>query len=98
MYYVYRIKVDGVTRYIGITNNPGRRQKEHRRDYEKGDAKYFYRMTREVSPETRYELEIVKEFDLLSEAQKYEAMLILRFYFSDKDELWQSCPTKFKYY
>jgi predicted GIY-YIG superfamily endonuclease len=97
MYYVYRIKVDGVTRYIGITNNPGRRQKEHRRDYEKGDAKYFYRMTREVSPETRYELEIVKEFDLLIDAKRWECFLILKDWFS-KRQLWQSQPISIKYY
>jgi predicted GIY-YIG superfamily endonuclease len=97
MYYVYRIKVDGVTRYIGITNNPVRRQKEHRRDYEKGDAKYLYRMTREVSPETRYELEIVKEFDLLIDAKRWECFLILKDWFS-KRQLWQSQPISIKYY
>jgi len=54
-------------------------------------------MTREVSPETRYELEIVKEFDLLIDAKRWECFLILKDWFS-KRQLWQSQPISIKYY
>jgi predicted GIY-YIG superfamily endonuclease len=96
-YYIYEILVSGKRRYIGYTDNLIRRQKEHIRDYKKGSPKYLYKMTRENSPETIYELRIVREFTNKGDAKRYEAYLILHDFFNNK-ELWQSFPTAFKYF
>lgn len=95
--YVYEIKIDGKTRYIGYTDNLNRREKQHIRDYKKGDNKYLYKMTRETSPETIYKLNIVKEFNNKGDGKRYEAYLILKDYFTKK-ELWQSFPVAIKYF
>lgn len=96
-YSIYKIKVGGITRYIGYTDNLIRRQKEHIRDYKAGKDKYLYRMTRESLPETTYELLLIKEFSNKGDAKKYEALLILLNYFGERT-LWQSPPVAFKYF
>lgn len=97
VYSVYKIKVGDKTRYIGYTENIVRRQKEHIRDYKKGSVKYLYKKTREIAPETIYELILVKDFTNKGDAKRYEALLILLDWFG-KRELWQSPPVAFKYF
>lgn len=96
-YSVYKIKVNGITRYIGYTDNLIRRQKEHTREYKKGGTKYLYRMTREVAPETIWELILIKDFTNKGDAKRYEAFLILIDWFG-KRQLWQAPPVAFKYF
>jgi predicted GIY-YIG superfamily endonuclease len=95
--FVYEITIDGVRRYVGFTDNLNRRQKEHIRDYKKGSNKYLYSKTREVSPQTIYELKVIAEFDDKGDGKRYEALLILQDYFNEKN-LWQSFPVGFKYF
>ena len=96
MNFVYEIIVDGVRRYVGITNNIKRRQSQHIRDAKTKD-KFLYRMIRENSPETTISLNIIAEFDNKGEAARWECKLILDDYFSDKN-LWQSFPISIKYF
>jgi predicted GIY-YIG superfamily endonuclease len=96
MYFVYEIIVDGVRRYIGMTDNIKRRQSQHRRDL-KTKPKYLYKMIRENSPETTISLNIVKEFEKRGDCLRWECLMILNDYFNHK-ELWQSFPVSVKYF
>ena len=94
---VYEIKVDGVRRYIGVSNNINRRFKEHLRDFNKKD-KYLYRMCRESGLNESHLVlnEITEDLPVL-DARRYEAFLILQDYFSER-LLYQSPPFSFKYF
>jgi predicted GIY-YIG superfamily endonuclease len=96
-YWVYQIKIGGVVRYIGMTNNIHKRQLEHRRALKNGDSKYLYRQIRLMQPEACIELEPVREFDNKGDCKRWECFLILGDYFSDKN-LWQSFPVSIKYF
>jgi len=96
MNFVYEIIIDGVRRYVGITNNIKRRQSQHIRDLKSKD-KYLYKMIRENSPETIISLNIIAQFDNKGDAARWECKLILDDYFSDKN-LWQSFPVSIKYF
>jgi predicted GIY-YIG superfamily endonuclease len=95
-YYVYEIVVNGVRRYIGMTNDIKRRQSQHRRDFKKGN-KYLYKMIRENSPEMIISLHIVNEFDNKGDCSRWECKLILDDYFEERN-LWQSFPISMKYF
>jgi predicted GIY-YIG superfamily endonuclease len=97
MFFVYEIVIGGVRRYVGYTNNIKRRQSQHVRDYQKGSPKYLYLMTAKTAPKTIYQLNVLRQFPNKGDAQRYEAYLILKDYFTKK-ELWQSFPTSFKYF
>lgn len=97
MYYVYEIIVDGIRRYVGITNNIRRRQGEHLRQFKLGKDKYLYKMIRENSPETIISLNVIKEFTNKGDAVRWEGYLILEDYFNGK-QLWQSFPITIKYF
>lgn len=96
MYYIYQIKINGVVRYIGYTNNPKRRFTQHKRLLLNGDKKYFYKKIRELT-EPDLQIETIAEFDNMGDAKRWEAFLILDDYFSHKN-LWQSFPVSFKYF
>lgn len=94
---VYNIKVDGVIRYIGYTDNLKRRKSQHMRSLKIGDEKkYLYKKINELMTPT-IEIEVSKEFDNKGDAKRWEAYLILHDYFNNK-ELWQSFPISFKYF
>lgn len=99
MNYVYVIKIEGVVRYIGITNNIKTRQSQHRRDLKNfnGKGKYLYKMIRESGLELNIELEVIYEFKNRGDAARMECFLILKDYFGDK-ELYQSYPISIKYF
>jgi len=98
MNYVYQIKVGGVVRYIGITNDVKRRQSQHRRDLKNEKNKYLYKMIKETLLEPiEIELEVINEFINKGDASRYEAYLILKDYFNDR-QLWQSFPISIKYF
>jgi hypothetical protein len=95
---VYEILVNGTRRYIGVTNNLNRRQKEHTRALLLGKDKYLYRKIRESAPD-QPEIafnQISDELPILH-ARRLEAKYILDDYFNKK-ELWQSPPFSFKYF
>jgi hypothetical protein len=95
--WVYIIKVNNIVRYIGVSNNPKRRFKQHLRDFNKKD-KYLYKMMRESGLDESYmQFEIISEEMPVLDARRLEAKLILDDYFSDK-MLWQSSPFSFKYF
>lgn len=95
---VYEIKVNGVRRYIGITNNFIRRQKEHIRDIKKGKSKYLYQKINETPPELlKLEFRQLSEELPVLEIKRLEAHYILQDYFTNK-ELWQWAPFSFKYF
>jgi predicted GIY-YIG superfamily endonuclease len=93
---VYRINIDGITRYVGITEDLERRRKEHIRGFKKGDKKQLYLMAQNLrNPEIS--IEKVISFEKSGDAKRYEAFLILGDYFG-RGELWQSIPQVIKYY
>jgi len=96
-YFVYEIVIDGVRRYIGMTDNLKRRQSQHRRDYIKGKDKYLYKQIRLSAPQSEITLNTIKEFTNKGDCKRYEAYLILKDYFSNKN-LWQSFPVSIKYF
>ncbi len=96
-YFVYEIEIDGVVRYVGMTNNIHRRELEHHRAYKKGDGKYFYKQIRLSAPEAIITLTSIKEFTNKGDCKRYEAYLILEDYFTNKN-LWQSFPVSIKYF
>jgi len=96
MNYVYEIIIDGVRRYIGMTNDIKRRQSQHRRDLKTKD-KYLYKMVRESSPETIIILNIVKEFENKGDCSRWECKMILDDYFNER-LLWQAFPVSMKYF
>ena len=96
MYFVYEIVVDGIRRYVGITDNIKRRQSQHRRDL-KVKPKYLYRMIRENSPETTISLNVIKECENKGDCVRWECKMILDDYFGEK-KLWQSFPISVKYF
>jgi hypothetical protein len=96
--FVYKIVIDGFIRYIGVTNNIKRRQKEHIRAFNKGDMKYLYKMMRESLLDEKYiVLETISDELSIIDARRLEAKIILDDYFTNKN-LWQSAPFSFKYF
>lgn len=97
MYYVYYILLDGKVRYVGITNNIKKREYQHNYDcWVKQTEKKLYNQLRK-QPKTSMTLNIFKRFNQKSEAELYEAYIILKDYFGPK-ELWQTAPKKIRYY
>jgi predicted GIY-YIG superfamily endonuclease len=91
MYVVYRIEIEGITRYIGLTNDITRREKQHNYlCFKAGKKKALYDEVRKVSL-AKIELIIVKTFTSKVEAKRFECLLILTDHFN-KAELWQKVP------
>jgi predicted GIY-YIG superfamily endonuclease len=91
MFWVYRIEVDGITRYIGQTKNIDAREKQHNYlCFKKNKKKVLYNNIRIVK-QNKIKLIPVKTFSTHIEAKRYEAFLILNDYFNKK-ELWQHIP------
>jgi len=97
IYCVYEILIDGVRRYIGYTNNFNRRKRQHFKEIEKeSDSKYLYKKIKLVGNKD-IKVNLIKEFDNMGDAKRWEAYMILTDYFNDK-QLWQSFPVSFKYF
>lgn len=96
MYYVYCIKIDGVIRYIGFTDNLKRRFTQHKLGFKRADKKLIYKRVSEMVEPT-IEFEMIREFENKGDAKRWEAYLILKDYFKNK-QLWQSFPISFKYF
>ena len=97
MNWVYSIEINGVIRYIGITNNLKRREKQHNYLFRKGETKELYSNIRLVKPDEDIVLNPMYEFSSLVDAERMECYLILKDYFGDNN-LWQSKPKKIKYF
>lgn len=89
IYTVYKIEVDGITRYIGHTNNLKRRQTQHNYLFRKGKSKELYDNI--TDSEFRFKLIPIKEFKSKTEAKRWECLLILQDHFDEK-LLWQKPP------
>jgi predicted GIY-YIG superfamily endonuclease len=99
MYYVYVIKINDKVRYIGITNNVKKREYQHNYEcFNVKKDKILYNNIRKYNLLNKICLEIIEEFKSKSNAELYEAFLILRDYFSSEKTLWQVAPKKIKYY
>jgi predicted GIY-YIG superfamily endonuclease len=95
--WVYKITINNTIRYIGVSNSPKTRFKQHLREFHKKD-KYLYRMIRESGLDESYMcFEIISEEMTILDAKRLEAKLILDDYFGNKT-LWQSAPFSFKYF
>jgi predicted GIY-YIG superfamily endonuclease len=97
MYYVYEVKVSGIRRYIGMTNDIKRRQIEHRRDFVYNSKKELYKKIKMSGVSEPITLEMVASFENKLEAERFEAYLILDDYYKRKN-LWQKKPFGFRYY
>ena len=93
MYYVYKIKIDNKTRYIGFTQDITTREKQHNYlCFNQKKKKELYNNVRVFHPSVkRFELCMVKTFRTKIEAKRFECFLILHDYFTKK-ELWQRIP------
>lgn len=92
MYWVYRVEVNKITRYVGYTDNIKRREKEHNYLCFKAlKKKKLYNGLRKDKNILKIELIPVKTFLTRVEAKRYEAFLILNDYFNKK-QLWQHIP------
>jgi predicted GIY-YIG superfamily endonuclease len=95
---VYEIRFSGEVRYIGITNDLKRRQRQHRFESKREDLKKFlYKMKAEHHQEEDIVLKEVFMTEKKIEAIRMEAHLILKDWF-DKRKLWQSAPHIVKYF
>lgn len=91
MYWVYRIEVEGVTRYIGMTGDVYGREKQHNYlCFKKGKKKRLYDGIRR-GKEKEIKLIPIKTFGTKIEAKRWECFLILNDYFGKK-QLWQLVP------
>lgn len=97
LYVVYQIKIDGVVRYIGTTNNLKRRQTQHNYLFRKGNTKQLYENIRLYNKDNNIVLEEIYSSTNKTEAMRYEALLILKDWFGDKT-YWQTPPVNFKYH
>lgn len=96
-YYVYKIMIDGVCRYVGITNDIKKRQTRHNYLLKTGYDKKLYNKIRDKHNSHTISLEIVKEYDNKLEAARFEAYAILTDWFNKK-QLWQAAPKIIKYF
>ena len=98
---VYMIKVKGVTRYYGITNNIDRRWKQHlasiratQKDLTKYKQTFHFRCVMDsfdLDIEEDIEFFILDVFKSRVDARRFEALNILSDYFGD-NECWQKIP------
>lgn len=87
---VYKIDINGKTRYIGRTSNLKRRQSEHGRLLKRGNEKQLYVQMRKCGA-TEIQLDEIATFKSRVEAKRFECLHILLDHF-DKKELWQKPP------
>ena len=91
MYFVYQIKVLDKIRYIGYTENLIKREKQHNYLCFKRDKKKELYDNIKKTNQVEINLEVIKSFNNKVEAKRYECLLILEDYFTNK-ELWQQVP------
>lgn len=91
-YFVYVIKIKGIVRYIGMTNDLVMREKQHNYLFSKGKKKILYDKIRVLNKDIKnIKIEMVKAFDKKEDAKRWECYLILADYFNKK-QLWQRVP------
>lgn len=92
MEYVYHIRVNGIVRYIGRTNNIKRREAEHNHlCFVKKTPKELYSGIRNYPSILEIKIIVTKVFDNKVQAKRWECFLILKDYFGEK-KLWQRVP------
>lgn len=92
MYSVYKIDVNGITRYIGYTKSLKVRQTQHRYMYKKGLKKLLYNNLRQLyGDDYKIELIEIRSFKSKVESRRFEALLILTDWFGGRS-LWQYPP------
>jgi len=96
-HFVYIIIISGVVRYIGITKDVKARQKQHNNLFRTDVNKILYKNIRLYSDENKIVLKPIKSFFSKKDAEKYEAYLILKDYFTHK-QLWQEPPSTIYYH
>jgi len=91
MFWVYGIKISGTWRYIGMTGNIEKRQKEHNYYcFKKLGKKQLYNEVRNTDIKN-LKLIKIKNFGRKVDAKRYECYLILKDYFT-MGNLWQRVP------
>jgi predicted GIY-YIG superfamily endonuclease len=89
-HYIYKIVIDKIIRYIGITENLERRQYQHNNLLNKDNNKELYKQLKAINI-SKIKLIEIKQVKDKQEAKRYECLLILKDYFNKK-QLWQSVP------
>ena len=101
---VYKIVIEGVVRYIGRTNNIKTRTYQHKRDLKGrfnglGAPKRFYDSLILNYKDRGLEwildqiiLIPIKDFKTKILSKRWEMFVILEYYFSDNNTLWQKVP------
>jgi predicted GIY-YIG superfamily endonuclease len=91
MVYVYKIEVGGVVRYFGYTNDLKKRKWQHNYlCFKKNYKKDLYNRIR-IMKASEIELIPIRAFDDKVDAKRFECLMILKDYFSER-QLWQSIP------
>lgn len=92
MHWVYRIEIEGITRYIGYSEDLTKREKQHNYlCFKKMKKKILYDNIRKQTGIKSIELRGLKSFKTRIEAKRFECFLILNDYFNKK-EYWQRVP------
>lgn len=93
MYYVYKILIDNQIRYIGYTKDMAIREKQHNYlCFTARKNKILYNNIRKDFPNIKQiKLKLVKRLPDKLTAKRYECLLILTDYFSQR-KLWQRVP------
>jgi predicted GIY-YIG superfamily endonuclease len=95
--WIYCIIIEGKIRYVGMTNDVNKRQNQHRLNLKKKKDNLLYRNINYYNIDVELTLTPIKSFDNRSDAMRYEAYLILKDYFSEK-QLWNKPPRSIKYF
>lgn len=85
MYLVYQIKIDGVVRYVGYTNNLKRRQTQHNYLLKIGKKKALYDNIRMNKENFSIKCEAIRQFNNKVEAKRFECLMILMDHFNNKN-------------
>jgi predicted GIY-YIG superfamily endonuclease len=91
IYWVYEIKIDGVRRYVGITNDLIKREKQHNYLLNKQKSKILYNNIKSIKEHYKITLKKITAFDSKVEARRYECLIILMDHFKN-NLLWQRVP------
>ena len=91
-WFVYKVEIDDIVRYIGFSGDIIRREKNHNYlCFKRLDKKILYEKIRSETHSKEIKLQVIKEFSKETDARRYECFLILKDYFAKK-QLWQKVP------
>lgn len=84
MTYVYKIEIEGITAYIGITDDLKKRENRHNEGLKGREDKMLYDYINAHHPGFKIRLIPIKAFEDRIDALRYEVKLVLDDYFGPK--------------